>query len=203
LMDRFGGLPVEPGDLEAISAPLDWLGMNYYHDAVLTNADPRPGEPTHPSVHPGVVGVRDQDPKGEVTDMGWPITADGLRELLVSTGRTYPDLPPMIIAENGAAYDDPRASDGTIQDVRRIRYLEAHLEAVAAAIAEGADVQGYLVWSLLDNFEWAQGYSQRFGIIAVDYDTLERAPRQSAAWYRDVIARHGLPAREPADPRAT
>jgi beta-glucosidase len=126
------------------------------------------------------------------TDSGWSITPSGLRELLVSIGRDHPSAPPMLVTENGAAYDDPLTPDGSIDDARRIAYLEQHLLAVSDAIADGADVRGYLVWSLLDNFEWAEGYAKRFGIVHVDFGTLRRTPRRSARWYRDVIARNSV-----------
>ncbi len=189
LAERYGGLPVRAGDLAAIGGPLDWLGINYYNDTILESA---PGAPA--TVHPGVDGVRERPTDGDVTDMGWPITPDGLREMLVELRQRYPDLPPIVITENGAAYDDPPRSDGSIDDRRRIAYLRQHLEAIRQAIEEGADVRGYLVWSLLDNFEWAEGYSQRFGVIHVDYGTMARTPRRSAEWLSEVFARNTLPA---------
>jgi len=189
---RYGGLPVEDGDLAIISRPIDWMGVNYYHDLfVAPHAGPDP-------VNPGVEGVAEVAVGAQRTDMGWPITPTGLRDLLVSIGREYPAAPPMLVTENGAAYDDPPRPDGSIDDARRIAYLEQHLLAVSDAIADGADVRGYLVWSLLDNFEWAQGYAQRFGIVHVDFGTLRRTPRLSARWYRDVIARNGVGSPEAA-----
>jgi beta-glucosidase len=187
--DRFGGLPVESGDLEVIGTPIDWLGVNYYNDTLLV-ADDDIGQVV---VHPGVRGVRDAPPSGEHTDLDWPITPDGLRALLVSIAHDYPNAPPMMITENGAAYDDPVRPDGMIDDQRRIRYLRSHIDAVAAAIAEGVAVRGYLVWSFLDNFEWSEGYTQRFGIVHVDYETQARTPRRSAAWYQGLIQRNGEP----------
>ncbi len=194
-VERYGGIPVKPGDLEVIGARLDWLGINYYHDVILT-PDPtvRDG-----GAHPGVTGVREADPIGDRTDLGWPITPDGLRELLVSIGRDYPNVPPIVVTENGAAYNDPVGVDGTVADDRRIRYLRRHLGALSDAIAEGADVRGYMTWSLLDNFEWAEGYSQRFGLVHVDYQTQLRTPRRSADWYREVIVRNALPSDETVD----
>ncbi len=185
--DRFGGLPVEPGDLATIGTPIDWLGVNYYNDTLL-ESDPGVD---NVELHPGVVGIRDATSTGELTSLGWPITPDGLRELLVSITSTYPDAPPMIIAENGAAYDDGVGADGVIDDERRIRYLSAHIDAVADAISAGATIRGYLVWSLLDNFEWAEGFAQRFGLVHVDYGTQARTPRRSAHWYRALIRRNG------------
>jgi beta-glucosidase len=186
LATDFGGFPVEDGDLATISAPIDWLGINYYNDIFIgrhAGVD---------RVHPGVADVAEVAPGTQRTDMGWPITPSGLRDLLVSVGRDHPSAPPMFITENGAAYDDPPRPDGSIDDTRRIAYLEQHLLAVSDAIADGADVRGYLLWSLLDNFEWAEGYAKRFGIVHVDFGTLRRTPRRSARWYREVIARNGV-----------
>ena len=183
----FGGLPVEAGDPDVIAAPLDWLGVNYYNDEVL-RAEPG-GRLGH---SPGAVGVAGANPGPEATDMGWPITPDGLRALLVDLSAAYPELPPLFITENGAAYDDP-VTDGAVHDDRRIAYLDAHLRALHAAIARGVDVRGYFAWSLMDNFEWARGYAMRFGLVHVDFETQARTPRDSALWYRGVIARDGLP----------
>ena len=190
--ERFGGLPVEDGDLATIGRPLDWMGVNYYHDSFV--APHRGSDP----VNPGVEGVAEVAVGAQRTDMGWPITPTGLRDLLVSVGREYPTAPPMLVTENGAAYDDPPRPDGSIDDARRIAYLEQHLLAVSDAIADGADVPGNQVWSLLDNFEWAEGYAKRFGIVHVDFGTLRRTPRLSARWYRDVIARNGVGSPEAA-----
>lgn len=184
--ERFGSLPVEAGDLAVIGTPIDWLGVNYYHD-IFVGPSPVPD-----ATNPGADGVVEVALGTERTDMGWPITPSGLRDLLVSVGHDHPGAPPMLITENGAAYDDPTERDGPIDDARRVAYLERHLLALSDAIADGADVRGYLVWSLLDNFEWAEGYAKRFGIVRVDFDTLRRTPRRSAGWYRDVIARNGV-----------
>ena len=182
------------GDLAAVSAPIDWMGINYYNDIYLgRHAGPDP-------VHPGVEEVAEVPVGTQRTDMGWSITPTGLRDLLVSLGREHPTLPPLLVTENGAAYDDPLRPDGSIDDVRRIAYLEQHLLAVSDAIADGADVRGYLVWSLLDNFEWAEGYAKRFGIIHVDFGTLRRTPRRSARWYGEVIASNRI--RHPRRPDA-
>ncbi len=185
-LEAFGGLPVRDGDLAIIAAPFDILGINYYSDDALVSS---PGG-TIPHT-PGTQDVTGHDPGPEPTDMGWPITPDGLRDLLVSLKASYPDLPPVHITENGVAYDDP-VVDGAVHDVRRIAYLDSHLRAVHAAITAGADVRAYFEWSLLDNFEWSHGYHMRFGLIHVDYGTQARTPRDSAFWYRDVIARNGL-----------
>ncbi len=185
-LEAFGGLPVRDGDLVLIDQPIDFLGVNYYADDFLVWA---PGG-TMPHT-PGVQDVAGRDPGPGATDMGWPVTPDGLRDLLVTLAATYPDLPPIHVTENGVAYDDP-VVEGAIHDQRRIEYLEAHLAALQEAIAEGVDVRAYFQWSLLDNFEWSHGYRMRFGLVHVDYETQARTPRDSAFWYRDVIARNGL-----------
>jgi beta-glucosidase len=187
-LDAFGGLPVLSGDLEVIAQPLDWLGINYYNDNYL-RAEP---DGTFLST-PGSTGAVPVAPGERHTDMGWPITPEGLTPFLVDLAAAHPDLPPIYITENGCAFDDP-VIDGRCHDPRRIEYLDAHLRALHAAIDSGVDVRGYFQWSLLDNFEWARGYHKRFGLYHVDYGTLERTPRDSAFWYRDVIARNGLPA---------
>ena len=123
--------------------------------------------------------------------MGWNIDPAGLTELLVSLHERYPDLPQMV-TENGAAFPDV-VEDGAVHDIARIDYLQRHLSAAQDAIAQGVDLRGYFVWSLMDNFEWGYGYSKRFGIVRVDYDTLERLPKDSARWYADVIRTNALP----------
>jgi beta-glucosidase len=165
--------PVRDGDLEAIAAPLDFLGINYYFRVV---ADAR--LEGLPMAH---------IPGATYTDMGWEVYPDGFYDCLVRVTRDY--APPAIyVTENGAAFGDVRLHDGSVSDPERIEYLAGHLAAVARAIAAGAPVRGYYVWSLLDNFEWAAGYAKRFGIVYVDYPTLERVPKGSFYWYRDFIA---------------
>jgi len=162
---------VQPGDMEVIATPLDFLGINYYS--------------RHLSSARGPVGPEDKPcPK---TDMGWEIYPDGLRELLLAMHRDYA-LPPTYITENGGAFPD-RLVDGKVHDADRTDYLAAHIRAVGQALAEGVPMAGYMVWSLLDNFEWASGYAKRFGIVHVDYATLARTPKDSALWYRDLVAR--------------
>jgi beta-glucosidase len=162
--------PVRDGDMDIIRAPLDFLGVNYYTRNVSGT-----GAPTQP-----------MHPEREVTDMGWEVFPAGLTELLTRLHADY-RLPPVYITENGAAYPD-RLVDGRVDDVARIRYLRSHLEALADARDAGVDVRGYFVWSLLDNFEWADGCSKRFGIVHVDYGTQRRTPKASAFWYRDLLA---------------
>jgi beta-glucosidase len=170
------GPPVAGGDLEAIAAPLDFLGVNYYSRQVLC-ANPDGGRPL-------VVRV----PESSYTDMQWEIYPEGLFDLLVRVREDY-DPPPISITENGAAFADHRDHDGEVNDPERLAYVADHLAAVGRAIEAGVPVRGYFLWSLLDNFEWAHGYSKRFGIVFVDYPTLERVPKASARWYRDFVAR--------------
>jgi beta-glucosidase len=165
--------PVVDGDMAAISAPLDFLGVNYYRRHVVEAG---------PNGRPVVVDV----PGREHTAVGWEVYPDGLHELLLRLHEDYAP-PPLYVTENGAAFGDVRRN-GTVEDPARTAYLERHLDAVAHAIADGVRVDGYFVWSLLDNFEWARGYAPRFGLVYVDYETLERVPKQSYHWYRDFIA---------------
>jgi beta-glucosidase len=187
---------IHDGDLDIISTPIDFLGVNYYHDDNVSG-HPMPADapagmrPTDkPSSSPFVASEFVTFPPRNlpVTAMGWEINADGLQTLLVRLGDEYPNLPPLYVTENGSAWDDVPAADGAVHDTQRIAYLRAHLEAVSAAIDEGADVRGYFAWSLLDNFEWAWGYEKRFGIIRVDYDTQVRTVKDSGLAYAAIIA---------------
>ncbi len=160
---------VEEGDMALIASPIDFIGINYYTRNFASHANP--WQPA-----PGPLGV---------TDMGWEVYPAGLTELLVRLQRDY-RLPPLYITENGAAYQDT-VVDGRIDDAARTTYLRTHIAAVHDAIAAGVDVRGYFAWSLFDNFEWAMGYSKRFGIVYVDYASGKRIPKASALWYRDFI----------------
>jgi len=164
---------VRPGDLEAIAAPIDFLGVNYYSRAVV-RADAA-GEP---------VAV---PPQGDRTDMGWEVFPQGLHSMLLRVAREYRPAK-IYVTENGAAYSDTADAEGRIADGRRIEYLRGHLAASLDAIAADVPLAGYFVWSLLDNFEWAHGYSKRFGLFEVDFATQRRRPRDSAHWYRQVVA---------------
>jgi beta-glucosidase len=172
---------VRDGDLETIAAPVDFLGVNNYFRFVVR--DTRDG--------PTVV----RDPEAQRTDMGWEVYPDGLYRVLARVAADY--APPAIyVTENGAAFGDVRGHDGRVRDPERQAYLESHIGSVAQAIAEDVPVKGYFVWSLLDNFEWAHGYSKRFGLVYIDYPTLERVPKDSFYWYRDFVAsqhRAGVP----------
>jgi beta-glucosidase len=123
--------------------------------------------------------------------MGWPVEADGLLELLLRLDREYTKLP-LYITENGAAFHDYADPEGGVDDEERVTFLEAHFRAAREAIERGVNLKGYFVWSLLDNFEWAEGYSKRFGIVYVDYPTQRRITKKSARWYSEVIRRNGL-----------
>jgi beta-glucosidase len=162
---------IASGDMAAIRQPLDFLGINYY-----TRNLSGTGAPLAP-----IGGDR------EVTEMGWEVFPDGLTELLLRLKSDY-RLPPLYVTENGAAYGD-HLVDGRVADVERTRYLQRHIAAMADALERGVDVRGYFVWSLLDNFEWADGYSKRFGLVHVDYATQRRTPKDSAHWYRAFCSR--------------
>ncbi|MFG3345882.1 GH1 family beta-glucosidase [Streptomyces sp. NPDC048018] len=184
---------VRDGDLETASAPIDSLGINYYSPTVVAaGTSPADGRAPEPSPWAGAERhVRFLPAPGPRTAMDWPVDADGLHELLVRLRDELPGVP-LMITENGAAYDDYADPEGRVRDPERVAYLRSHLAAVHRAIEDGADVRGYFLWSLLDNFEWAYGYSKRFGIVHVDFATQRRTFKDSARWYAEVIARGGL-----------
>lgn len=163
---------VQAGDMAAIAQPMDYLGINYYTRSVIAAS----GE--------------DWNAKGRglpVSDMDWEIYPRGLTDLLVQMHRDYPALPPVYITENGGAFKDDALAQGRVQDDDRIAYLREHIAAVARAMQQGVPMAGYMVWSLMDNFEWASGYLKRFGIVHVDYATQARTPKASAEWYRQFL----------------
>jgi beta-glucosidase len=160
---------VEPGDATLIAQPFDFLGINYYHPTVSSSANP---------AAPATSGAR-------VTDMGWEVAPQSLAQLLLRLHREYA-LPPVFITENGAAYKDELVN-GRIDDELRREYIESHVSAVADVMQQGVNVKGYFVWSLMDNFEWAAGYSKRFGIVHVDYATQQRTLKCSGHWYRALL----------------
>ncbi|MBG6059251.1 beta-glucosidase [Cryobacterium sp. MP_M5] len=187
---------IEDGDLARISQPIDALGVNYYHGQLLGD---RPAE--HPpmteaptgrqtrSPFPAADGVHHHSQGLPRTGMGWEVQPDGLRELLVRVNSEYaaPAGTAIYVTENGSAFDDVVAGDGSVPDARRTEFLESHLGAVLDAIDEGVDVRGYFYWSLMDNYEWAWGYSKRFGIVRVDYDTQKRTVKDSGLAYAKII----------------
>ncbi|RDU94878.1 GH1 family beta-glucosidase [Trinickia dinghuensis] len=162
---------VREGDFDIIGTPIDFLGINYYTRIYASASGDK-----HP---PGPHGF---------TDMDWEIYPQGLTELLTRLNGDY-TLPPIYITENGCATKD-ELSGGQVHDTARIDYYDQHLAALADAIEQGVNVSGYFAWSMLDNFEWASGYDKRFGMVYVDYASQQRIPKNSAYWYRDVIARH-------------
>ena len=188
---------IVPGDLDIIGAPIDFLGVNHYHDDLVSGhadsgagADSHSGGADRPVGSPWVGSEYITFPSRGLprTAMDWEVNPDGLRHLLVRLGTEYDTLPPLYVTENGAAYDDTVAADGAVHDPERTQYILDHVASVADAIAEGADVRGYFVWSLLDNFEWSYGYGKRFGIVRVDYDTLERTVKDSGLAYARLVA---------------
>ncbi|GAA2088595.1 GH1 family beta-glucosidase [Streptomyces albiaxialis] len=175
--------PVED-DLKTIAEPLDWYGINYYQPTLVGAPDPveQAGEFAGigmPAELP--FGIR-EIPGRERTGFNWAVVPEGLSETLRIFRDRYGDrLPPVMITENGCAYPEKT------EDARRIAFLDGHLRELRVAMDDGADVRGYFVWSLMDNFEWAEGNSQRFGLVHVDYETLERTPKDSYRWLRDVL----------------
>jgi beta-glucosidase len=183
---------VRDGDLEVIAGPLGFLGVNYYRRHTVT-AEPR-SQPDADEL-PGSLGAWSVLPVGvELTAMGWPVEPQGLADLLVELHRDYGPAR-IVVTENGAAFDDEPAPDGVVDDARRIGFLRDHIAAARAALEAGVPVAGFLVWSLIDNFEWAEGYSKRFGLVRVDFASQVRTPKESARWYAAVIRRRAVPDR--------
>lgn len=181
---------VRDGDLAVISAPVDGLGVNYYNPTRLSAL---PDSPLPFQMEP-ISGY-------PVTAFGWPVVPAGLTELLTRLRDRYGTrLPPVYITENGCSAPDQPAADGTIDDQFRIGYLDGHIRAVHDAITAGVDVRGYFHWTLADNFEWSEGYHQRFGLVYTDHQTQERTPKASFAWYRDLIAAQRGPAQQAERP---
>ncbi|KQZ32984.1 GH1 family beta-glucosidase [Duganella sp. Root1480D1] len=168
---------VHEGDMEAIAVATDFMGVNYYFPETVADA---PGhEPLDARVLPPPDGA-------QTTAMGWEVAPEGMSELL---GRIHADYAPkeLYITENGSCYDDQVLADGTVNDVQRRRYLARHLGAMKDAIAAGVPVKGYFAWSLVDNFEWAEGYQRRFGLVHIDYTTQQRRLKESGKWYRAFL----------------
>ncbi|MGJ9426418.1 GH1 family beta-glucosidase [Nesterenkonia halotolerans] len=196
-LDQFGIRDlIRPGDLEVISTPIDFLGVNHYHDDLISGhpdhegGDGHSGGATRPTSSCWIGSEDIAFPSRGLprTGMNWEVNPDGLRMLLVRLGEEYPRLPPLYVTENGAAYDDVVSEDGAVHDLERTRFILDHIAAVGEAIDAGADVRGYFVWSLLDNFEWSWGYGKRFGIVRVDYETFERTVKDSGLAYAREIA---------------
>jgi beta-glucosidase len=185
---------IRDGDMAAISAPIDFLGVNYYRPQHLRAGDPanlRLREfPPIPGIEGGVVEYYPQEM--ELTNMDWLIDPDGLYELLIRLSGDAPGLP-LYITENGRAAEDYLNPAGQVDDLERVKYLHQHLDACARAVRDGVNLRGYYVWSLLDNFEWAYGYQKRFGIVYVDFPTGRRTPKASAAFYSGVARENAVP----------
>jgi beta-glucosidase len=190
-LSAFGVGPDGPGDpdfavdedLAVISAPLDAIGVNYY---APTRLSALPDSPLPFRMEP--------IPGYPLTAFGWPVIPAGMTEVLTTLKDRYGDrLPPVYITENGCSTDDDAPAGGTIDDRPRISYLDGHIRAVRDAMTAGVDVRGYFTWSLMDNFEWGEGYHQRFGLVHVDFETQRRTPRASFGWYRDLIAAQRTP----------
>ena len=186
LLEHFGASAphVEHGDFDLISTPLDFMGVNYYRREVVAHSENGGARTVHM-------------PDSDYTDMGWEVSPEGMYDLLV---RLKDDYGPraIYVTENGAAFGDLRAHDGSVSDPERQDYLDEHIKVIGRALGAGVPIAGYFVWSFLDNFEWAHGYSKRFGIVYVDYPTLARIPKSSFYWYRDFIAKATNGSRRPA-----
>lgn len=180
--------PVEE-DLKVISVPLDWFGFNYYQPTVVAApASGGPGAPSAAAADGMPFEVR-RLPDAPKTDYGWDIVPEGLREILNILRDRYGNvLPPLYVTENGCSIHDTLDADGRVNDHRRIDFLRDHLAAIAGAISDGVDVRGYFAWTLMDNFEWGEGYDERFGLVHVDFDTLKRTPKESFHWYRRLLS---------------
>ena len=171
---------IKQGDLNIISTKTDFLGVNYYSRAVIRNEE---------------IDEKNNLPRnvdmGPKTDFGWEIYPPGIYDLLMKLKNEY-KVQNIYITENGCSYGDGPNSEGKINDTRRIEYYHSHLTELKRAIEDGVPCSGYFAWSLMDNFEWAQGFSQRFGLIWVDFETLERIPKESYYWYKKYISANGL-----------
>ncbi len=192
---------VAPGDLEIISAPIDLLGVNYYHGELVSARPPAgrtmsttaPSERPKRSPFPAADSVHWHLRDLPLTEMGWEVQPEGLTRLLTRIHAEYaqPAGVALAVTENGAAYDDVLV-DGAVHDAERVSFLEQHLDAILDALEAGVPVRGYFYWSLLDNFEWAWGYDKRFGLVRVDYESQERILKDSAIAYRNIIAGRAL-----------
>jgi beta-glucosidase len=185
---------VEDGDEAVIGTPVDVLGVNYYTRHVVRAGGPAEAPSGRRSAWVGSTDVEFVFRGLPRTEMGWEVDPVGLYDVLTRVQRDYRPIP-IYITENGAAYPDRPGPDGTVSDPDRVRYLDSHFRSAHRAIADGVDLRGYFVWTLIDNFEWAFGFSKRFGLVYVDYATQRRIPKDSARWFAEVTRRNGLQAR--------
>jgi beta-glucosidase len=184
---------IADGDLETIKQPLDFLGVNYYSPVFLRTGDAADLRRNENPARCQLPGVVEYLPEAlERTNMGWLVDPSGLHQILVDISKQAPGLA-LYVTENGRAAEDYVTPEGQVNDVERVRYLHTHLEAAARAIKDGANLAGYFVWSLMDNFEWGWGYSKRFGIVFVDFGTQRRIPKASARFYSNVVRANAIP----------
>lgn len=170
---------VRPGDLAIAGVATDFVGVNHYQRVVVGhNADGGPFQ------------VRERPAEPAATSFGWSVVPDSLRSVLVRVNDEYANGRPIYVTESGASFEDYATPDGQVHDPERVSYLRSYLNAAGQAIDEGANLAGYFAWSFLDNYEWAEGYSKRFGLVHVDYSTQTRTPKDSAHWYSGLIAAH-------------
>jgi beta-glucosidase len=193
-IDPIAGLDhIHAQDQAVIGTPIDLLGVNYYQRHVVAAGPPDRATDPEAAAYPSAEDVLFVPQDGPRTANGWSVDASGLLDLLVWLHRSYPPVP-LAVTENGAAFDDYADPEGRVHDGERVRFLEEHFRAAHQSLAQGVDLRGYFVWSLLDNFEWEEGYSRRFGLVHVDYPSQRRLLKDSAHWYREVIQRGGLEA---------
>ena len=190
LVDSFGeklSKVVLDGDMERVRVESDFLGINYYSDSFVgvPREEDRPANDGGPFPFPH---RSNGTPPPPLTDMGWPVTPEGIKNLVLRVKRDWPEVDDIAITENGAAYPEGPDEAGEVNDERRCEYLQSHIDNIEEAIALGAPVKSYFAWSLMDNFEWAEGYEKRFGLIHVDFDTQERTLKNSAKLYSSIIA---------------
>jgi beta-glucosidase len=175
LAARSVAMPILSGDMETIAAPVDFIGLNYYSERTV-RSDPKSPE-----------GFCEAPSWQDKTEMGWDIVPEGLYRMLKKIANRWP-VEELYVTENGAAFADRADAGGRVRDRDRIAYLRSHIAACRRAVAEGVPLKGYFVWSIMDNFEWAHGYSMRFGLVHVDPGTGARKPKDSYYYYRDVVA---------------
>jgi beta-glucosidase len=174
--------------MEMIAVPTDFLGVNYYSRRVVRALPPGSARgPWNPSAFEEVSTI----PGANYTEMGlgWEVYPQGLTDLLVRLKDDYAP-PAILVTENGAAYEDHWDGDGHVSDPQRLEFVRGHIQAMAEAIAQGVPLRGYMLWSLLDNFEWGHGYSQRFGVVYVDFGTQRRIVKDSGRWYAEFVKTH-------------
>jgi beta-glucosidase len=181
---------VLPGDDALLKIDTDFIGINYYSDSFVGTPRPEDKPMSEGGLHPFPQRSNGTPPE-PLTDMGWPITPEGLHDLVLRVAHDWPSITELMITENGAAYPEEPNEFGEVEDTRRVEYITSHLEALSRAIAEGAPVTRYYAWSLLDNYEWAEGYAKRFGLIHVDFETQVRTPKRSAKVYATIIESNG------------